>query len=128
MDVLPPGFDDYDPGEIDVDNPIPRSENKLSDFYQDDPSFPRPPPEQPDDELDLEPDSGKDISAVVNKDVSDDENDYYCSFMFIIQFFLPYLIFLEISSLFLSAERKDTLFCESPIEIVIFQLLSLRTN
>nr|GFD28053.1 hypothetical protein [Tanacetum cinerariifolium] len=41
MDVLPPGFDDYNPGEIDVDNPIPRSKNELSDFYQDDPSFPR---------------------------------------------------------------------------------------
>nr|GFC12035.1 hypothetical protein [Tanacetum cinerariifolium] len=84
MDVLPPGFDDYDPGEIDVDNPIPRSENELSDFYQDDPSFPQPPLEPPDDELDLEPDSGKDILVVVNKDVSDDENDDYCSFMFVI--------------------------------------------
>nr|GFA55173.1 hypothetical protein [Tanacetum cinerariifolium] len=110
MDVLPPGFDDYDPGEIDVDNPIPRSENELSDFYQDDPSFPRPPPKPPDDELDLEPDSGKDISAVVNKDVSDDENDDYYSFMFVIQFFLPYLIFPEISLLFLSAESEDIIF------------------
>nr|GFB61218.1 hypothetical protein [Tanacetum cinerariifolium] len=110
MDVLPPGFDDYDPGEIDADNPIPRSENELSDFYQDDPLFLRPPPEPPDDQLDLEPDSGKDISAVVNKDVFDDENDDYCSFMFVIQFFLPYLIFPEISSLFLSAEREDIIF------------------
>nr|GEX61631.1 hypothetical protein [Tanacetum cinerariifolium] len=84
MDVLPPGFDNYDLGEIDVDNPIPRSKNKLSDFYQDDPSFPQPPPEPPDDKLDLEPDSGKDILAVVNKDVSNDENDDYCSFMFVI--------------------------------------------
>nr|GFA63880.1 hypothetical protein [Tanacetum cinerariifolium] len=42
---------------------------------------------------------GKDISAVVNKDASDDENDDYCSLMFVIQFFLPYLILPEISSL-----------------------------
>nr|GFB55184.1 hypothetical protein [Tanacetum cinerariifolium] len=84
MDVLHPGFDDYDPGEIDVDNPIPRSKNELSDFYRDDPSFPRPPSKPPDDELDLEPDLGKDILVVVNKDVSDDKNDDYCSFMFVI--------------------------------------------
>nr|GFC72939.1 hypothetical protein [Tanacetum cinerariifolium] len=94
----------------DVDNPIPRFENELSDFYQDDPSFPRPPPELPKDELDLEPDSGKDISAVVNKDVYGDENDDYCSSMFVVQFFLPYLIFPEISPLFLSAESEDIIF------------------
>nr|GEZ45968.1 hypothetical protein [Tanacetum cinerariifolium] len=104
------GFNDYDPGEIDVDNPNPRSKNELCNFYQDDPSFPRPPSEPPDDELDLEPDSGKDISAVVNKDVSDDENDDYCSFMFVIQFFLPYLIFPKISPLFVSGESEDIIF------------------
>nr|GEU70845.1 hypothetical protein [Tanacetum cinerariifolium] len=86
------------------DNSIP------SDIENDSPLIPRPPPESPDDELDLEPDSGKDISAVVNKDVSDDKNDDYCSFMFVIQFFLPYLIFPEISPLFLSAESEDTIF------------------
>nr|GFB69520.1 hypothetical protein [Tanacetum cinerariifolium] len=78
--------------------------------FKDNPSISRPPPELSDDELDLEPDLGKDISAVVNKEVSDDENDDYCSFMFVIRIFLPYLIFPEISLLFLSAKSEDTIF------------------
>nr|GEX36688.1 hypothetical protein [Tanacetum cinerariifolium] len=78
--------------------------------FKDNPSISRPPPEPPDDELDLEPDSGKGISAVVNKDVSDDENDGYFPFMFVIRFFLPYFIFPEISPLLLSAESEDTIF------------------
>nr|GEU83855.1 hypothetical protein [Tanacetum cinerariifolium] len=78
--------------------------------FEDSPLIPRPLPEPPDDELDLEPDSGKDILAVVNKDVSDDENDDYCSFMFVIRIFLPYLILPEISSLLLSVESEDTIF------------------
>nr|GFC10722.1 hypothetical protein [Tanacetum cinerariifolium] len=86
------------------------SDESFDSSFEDSPLIPRPPPEPPDDELDLEPDSGKDISAVVNKEVSDDENDDYCSFMFVIQFFLPYLIFLEISPLFLSVESEDTIF------------------
>nr|GEU96117.1 reverse transcriptase domain-containing protein [Tanacetum cinerariifolium] len=70
-DVLPPGFDDYDPGEIYVDNPIPRSENELSDFYQDDPSFLRTPPEPPDVEslFDSKPDViAEEISNKLNED------------------------------------------------------------
>nr|GEV17575.1 hypothetical protein [Tanacetum cinerariifolium] len=86
------------------------SDESFDSSFEDSPLIPRPPPEPPDDELDLEPDSGKDISAVVNKDVSDDENNDYCSLMFVIQFFLPYLIFPEISPLFLSAESEDTIF------------------
>nr|GFA67233.1 hypothetical protein [Tanacetum cinerariifolium] len=83
---------------------------KTDDVFEDNPSILRPPPEPPDDELDLEPDSGKDISAVVNKDASDDENDDYFPFMFVIRFFLPYSIFPEISPLLLSAESEDTIF------------------
>nr|GFB91031.1 hypothetical protein [Tanacetum cinerariifolium] len=95
--------------------PIQDNESQLEEIdiatnMDDDPSFSRPPSEPPDDEFDLEPGSGKDISAVVNKDVFDDENDDYCSFMFVIQFFLPCLIFTEISSLFLSAESEDIIF------------------
>nr|GFB25513.1 hypothetical protein [Tanacetum cinerariifolium] len=99
------------------DNSFPRPPEELNaeiadtiiDF-EDSPLILRPPPEPSDDELDLEPDSGKDISAMVNKNVSDDENDNYCSFMFVIQIFLPYLIFPEISSLLLSAESEDIIF------------------
>nr|GEU69538.1 reverse transcriptase domain-containing protein [Tanacetum cinerariifolium] len=62
-ELLPLSFenDDYDSeGEIDVveellvDNFIPSSENKLSNFdHQDDPLFPRPPSEPPDVEFDF---------------------------------------------------------------------------
>nr|GFA69673.1 hypothetical protein [Tanacetum cinerariifolium] len=38
------------------------------------------------------------------------EDDNYFLFMFVIRFFLPYFIFLEISPLFLSAESEDTIF------------------
>nr|GFA18118.1 hypothetical protein [Tanacetum cinerariifolium] len=75
-ELLPPGFDDDDSkGEIDVleelrvDNSIPNSENEFSDNEAsdfDDPSFPRPPPEPPDAEFDFEPNSGEEISAVMN--------------------------------------------------------------
>nr|GEY84342.1 hypothetical protein [Tanacetum cinerariifolium] len=86
------------------------SDESFDSSFEDSPLILRPPPEPPDDELDLEPDSGKDISAVVNKDASDDENDDCCSFMFVIRIFLPYLILPEISSLLLSAESEDTIF------------------
>nr|GEX50500.1 hypothetical protein [Tanacetum cinerariifolium] len=52
--------------ELLVDNFIPSSENKLSDFNQDDPLFPRPPPEPPDVEFDFKPNSGEEILAVMN--------------------------------------------------------------
>nr|GFA46764.1 hypothetical protein [Tanacetum cinerariifolium] len=120
-DVLPPSVendnDDYDLllEEVDLflsdDLISPGIENVADDPEGDDnSSISRPPLEPPDDELDLEPDSGKDISAVVSKDASDDENDYYYSLMFVIQFFLPYLILPEISPLLLSAESEDMIF------------------
>nr|GFA51041.1 hypothetical protein [Tanacetum cinerariifolium] len=86
------------------------SHESFDSSFEDNPSISRPPPEPPDDELDLEPDSGKDISAVVNKDDSNDENNDYCSLMFVIRFFLPYLTLPEISPLLLSAESEDTIF------------------
>nr|GEY19354.1 reverse transcriptase domain-containing protein [Tanacetum cinerariifolium] len=79
-ELLPPGFErDDSEGEIDVvkellvDNPIPRSENELFDFNQDDPLFPRPPVEPPDTEFDYEPDAGEVISAVMN-----DNDEHEC--------------------------------------------------
>nr|GFB49602.1 hypothetical protein [Tanacetum cinerariifolium] len=95
--------------ELLIDDSI-LSHESFDSSFEDNPLISRPPLEPSDDELDLEPDLGKDISAVVNKEVSDDENDDYCSFMFVIRIFLPYLIFPEISSLFLSAKSEDTIF------------------
>nr|GFB84857.1 hypothetical protein [Tanacetum cinerariifolium] len=76
----------------------------------------------PDDNFDLEPEV---ISAVMEDNDEPDEYfnpggeifvsknikdvDYF-PFMFVIQIFLPYLIFPEISPLLLSAESEDTIF------------------
>nr|GEV19296.1 arginine--tRNA ligase, chloroplastic/mitochondrial [Tanacetum cinerariifolium] len=124
-ELLPPGFENDDSeGEIDVvddlrvDNSISNSENELSkneasDF--DNRSFPRPPPEPPDDEFDFETDAGEEISVVMNDndelecldprdeiDVStNNEDDDYFPFMFVIRIFLPYLIYSEASELIL---------------------------
>nr|GFA91584.1 hypothetical protein [Tanacetum cinerariifolium] len=110
------------------DNFISLTEDEESDSdHKDDPSIPQPPPEPPDVEFKFEPNSGKVISAVMdnidepNKDeyfdlggkivvsTKDEDVDYF-SFMFVIRIFLPYLIHLEISPLFLSAESEDTIF------------------
>nr|GEV17057.1 hypothetical protein [Tanacetum cinerariifolium] len=115
-DSIPPGIENVvDDPEGDIHfleelliNDSILSHESFDSSFEDNPSISRPPPEPPDDELDLEPDSGKDILAVVNKDVSDDENDDY--FMFVIRFFLPYFVFPEISPLLLSAESEDTIF------------------
>nr|GEX60254.1 hypothetical protein [Tanacetum cinerariifolium] len=91
-DVLPTGVenDDDSDGESDVveelhvDNSISNSANELSDNEAsnfDNPSFPRPPPKPPDAKFDAE----EEISVVIDEfDVSNDENDDYCSFMFVI--------------------------------------------
>nr|GEY14409.1 hypothetical protein [Tanacetum cinerariifolium] len=99
-ELLPPGFENDDSeGEIYVveellvDNPIPRSENESCDF-EEDPLFPRPPPEPPDVEFDFEPEV---ISAVMkNNDdkcfdpggefdiLANDEDDDYFPFIFVI--------------------------------------------
>nr|GFB76433.1 hypothetical protein [Tanacetum cinerariifolium] len=131
-DVLPPSDendDDYDflLEEVDLflfDNSIPPGiENVADDPEGDDsPLIPRPPPEPPDDNFDLEPEV---ISAVIEDiDEPDEhfnpggeinvstmiEDDDYFPFMFVIRIFLPYLILPEISPLFLSAESEDTIF------------------
>nr|GFD23316.1 hypothetical protein [Tanacetum cinerariifolium] len=84
---------------------FPNNESLESNF--DNSLFPRPPPEPPDAEFDLEPDSGEEISVVMNDndeleclnprdefDVSTNNvNDDYFPFMFVIRIFLPYLIY-----------------------------------
>nr|GEU59416.1 reverse transcriptase domain-containing protein [Tanacetum cinerariifolium] len=131
-ELLPPGFENVDLEEeiyvleeLRVDNSIPSSINELFDFDHDDPSFPRPPPEPPDDEFDFELNSGEVISAVMNniEELVDDEcfdlggeidifanvkDDNYFPFTFVIQNFLPYLIYPEVF-FFFSPLRVKTL-------------------
>nr|GEX77430.1 eukaryotic translation initiation factor 5A [Tanacetum cinerariifolium] len=132
-DLLPLGLENDDSDreidavdELHVDNSISNSENELSDNEEsdfDNPSIPRPPPEPPDAEFDFEPNSGEEISVVMNTivefecldlrvefDVSNDENDDYFPFMFVIRIFLPYLIYSKVFSFLLSAESEDTIF------------------
>nr|GEY07126.1 reverse transcriptase domain-containing protein [Tanacetum cinerariifolium] len=133
-ELLPSSFENDDSeGEIDVvkelhvDNSIPNSKNELSDNEAsdfDNPSFPRPPPEPPDAEFDFEPDAGKEISVVMNDndeleclnprdeiDVStNNEDDDYFPFIFVIRIFLPYLIYSEVFPFLLSAKSEDTIF------------------
>nr|GEU51362.1 hypothetical protein [Tanacetum cinerariifolium] len=102
-----------------IDDSIPFPNNESYD-----PLVPRPPQEPPNDVFDLELEV---ISAVMknidelNKyecfnlggeiDVSTNDEDVdYFPFMFVIQIFLPYLIYPEVSPLFLSAESEDTIF------------------
>nr|GEY35329.1 hypothetical protein [Tanacetum cinerariifolium] len=51
--------------ELLIDDSIPFPNNESLDF-EDDPLFPRPPPKPPDDEFGFEPNSGEEISAVMN--------------------------------------------------------------
>nr|GEW59080.1 hypothetical protein [Tanacetum cinerariifolium] len=95
---------------IDDSIPFPNNDSFESDF--DNLSFPRPPPKPLNAEFDVETDSGKEISVVMNDIVEfecldprvgfDDENDDYSSFMIVIcsKMFLS----------FLSAESEDTIF------------------
>nr|GEV61915.1 hypothetical protein [Tanacetum cinerariifolium] len=102
---------------IDDSIPFPVNESSASDF--DNPSFSRPPLEPPDAKFDSE----EEISLVMNTivefkcldprdefDVSNDENDDYFPFMFVIRIFLPYLICSKRFLSFLSAESEDTIF------------------
>nr|GEX26712.1 hypothetical protein [Tanacetum cinerariifolium] len=133
-ELLPPRIesDNYDSEgdihfleELLVDNSIPSSENELSNFdHQDDPLFPRPPPEPPDVEFNFEPNSREVISAVTNDNdelecfdpgeeinvFANIKDDDYFPFLFVIRIFLPYLIYLEVSPSLLSAESEDTIF------------------
>nr|GEX91767.1 hypothetical protein [Tanacetum cinerariifolium]GEX99658.1 hypothetical protein [Tanacetum cinerariifolium] len=120
-DVLPPGVenDDDSEGEVDdveelrVDNSISNSEHELSDNEEsdfDNPLIPRPPPEPADAKHDFELDAGDEISVVMNVSfefecidakVEFDNDDYY-SFMFV--------IYSKVFSFLLSAESEDTIF------------------
>nr|GEY87779.1 hypothetical protein [Tanacetum cinerariifolium] len=103
---IPPGIENsaYDSEgdirfleELLIDDSIPFLVNESFDF-EDDPSFPRPPPEPPDAKFDLEPDAGEEILVVMYDndelecldprdeiDVStNDEDDDYFPFMFVI--------------------------------------------
>nr|GEX55638.1 hypothetical protein [Tanacetum cinerariifolium] len=116
--------------ELLVDDSILFPENESSNFdHQDDLSFLRPLPEPPDVEFffDLEPNSGEEISKVMNNfdELNEDEcfdpggeiivfanveDDDYFPFIFFIRIFLPYLTNPEVSPLFLSAKSEDTIF------------------
>nr|GEY78791.1 hypothetical protein [Tanacetum cinerariifolium] len=112
--------------------------DELSDAnFEDNSSIPRPPPEPPDDNFDLEPEV---ISAVM-EDIDEpdehfnpggeifvstnNENVDYFPFMFVIRIFLPYLILPEISPLFLSAESEDMIF--DPESALDSKLLSINS-
>nr|GEV16338.1 hypothetical protein [Tanacetum cinerariifolium] len=117
--VLPPSVENDDDSEEDIhfleellrDNSIPLTKNEsLDSDHQDDPSFPRPPPEPPDDEFDFELDTGDKISVVMNDndeleclDPRDEfDDDDYSSFIF--------LIYSKVFSLLLSAKSEDIIF------------------
>nr|GEZ34932.1 hypothetical protein [Tanacetum cinerariifolium] len=128
-DSIPPGIENVADGpegdvrfleELLIDDSI--LSHELSDDNNS--SFSRPPPEPPDVEsfFDLKPGMiAEEISDKLNEDKCFDpgreinfsikiKDDDYFPFMFVIRFFLPYLILLEISPLFLSAESEDTIF------------------
>nr|GFA87729.1 hypothetical protein [Tanacetum cinerariifolium] len=120
---IPPGIENFaDESEGDIrfleallsDDSIPFPINKSSDSnFEDNLSFPRPPPEPPDVEVDFELDAGDEISVVMNtndelecldpRDEFDDDN--YSSFIF--------LIYSKMFLYFLSAESEDTIFVPS---------------
>nr|GEY75458.1 hypothetical protein [Tanacetum cinerariifolium] len=116
--------------------PFPNNESSESDF--DNPSVPLPPPEPPDAEFDFEPDTGDEISVVMNNNDKlecfdpggkiDDEDVDYFPFIFEIRIFLPYLIYSKLFLSFLSAESEDTIFDPgfSPhrLKFLVFDLLS----
>ncbi|GJT03790.1 hypothetical protein Tco_0838252 [Tanacetum coccineum] len=133
-DSMPPGIenDDYD-SEGDIrfleellsNDPLPLPEIESSNLnHFNDPSSPRPPPEPPDVEIcfDVEPDTtvkndfddlnedecfnpGGEIDVFANVE----DGDYF-TFTFIIQIFLLYLTYPEVSPLLLSTGRKDIIF------------------
>nr|GEZ39191.1 hypothetical protein [Tanacetum cinerariifolium] len=90
--------------------------------FEENPSIPRPPPEPPDDNFDLEPEEILAVMEVIDEpdehfnpggeifvSTNNDDVDHF-PFMFVIRTFLPYIILPEISPLFLFAESEDTIF------------------
>nr|GEU53400.1 hypothetical protein [Tanacetum cinerariifolium] len=111
--------------ELLIDDSIPFPNNELSNFdHQDDPLFPRPPPEPLDVEFffNSKPDViAEEILDKLNEHECFDpggeidvfanvEDDDYFPFIFVIRIFLSYLIYPEVSSLLLSADNEDTIF------------------
>nr|GEU78984.1 hypothetical protein [Tanacetum cinerariifolium] len=149
---IPPGIENFGDDtegdirfleELLIDDSIlfPNNESSESDF--DNLSFPRPPPEPPDAEFEL--DTGDEILVVMNDndeleclnprdefDVSNDENDNYFPFMFGIRIFLPYLICSKMFLSFLSTEREDTIFdpgfTPHRLKFLVFRYLSRSTR
>nr|GEY52023.1 hypothetical protein [Tanacetum cinerariifolium] len=119
---IPSGIKNVDPeGDIHFLKELLINDSILSDElsdanFEENPSIPRPPPKPPD----VETNAGEEIPVMMNN--KDEDVDYS---------YLIFVIYPEMFPFLLSAESEDTIFgpvCESPIEIVIFQLLSLRTN
>ncbi|GKC17872.1 hypothetical protein Tco_1014654 [Tanacetum coccineum] len=95
---------------------LPEFESFHFDLF---PSFPRPPPEPPDVEISLIIETDTPVINNVDElnedecfdpgrdeiDVEDDD-----SFTFVIQTFLPFLTYLEVSPLLSSTKNKDTIF------------------
>nr|GEV46126.1 hypothetical protein [Tanacetum cinerariifolium] len=129
-DSIPPGIENVadDPEgdvrfleELLIDDSI-LSHESFDSSFKDSPLIPRPPPEPPDDNFDLE----SEVISVVMEDIDEPDEHFnpggeifvftnnedvdYFPFMFVIRIFLPYLILPEISPLFLSAESEDTIF------------------
>nr|GFA83281.1 hypothetical protein [Tanacetum cinerariifolium] len=108
-----------------IDDSIPFLVNESSESDFDNPSFPRPPLEPPDAEFDFKPDSaGDEISVVMNDndkleylypkdefDASNNENDDYSSFMFVI-YSKMFLSFLSVEKL--NAEIAKTIIKSLP--------------
>nr|GFB34786.1 hypothetical protein [Tanacetum cinerariifolium] len=100
--------------------PFPNNESSESDFHN--PLVPRPLPKPPD--ADFEPDSGDEISVVMNnndkleclnpRDEFDDDD--YFSFMFV--------IYSKMFLSFLSAESEDTIFDPGLPDCEVFRALS----
>nr|GEV44108.1 hypothetical protein [Tanacetum cinerariifolium] len=137
---IPPGIGNFDydsEGDIHFleellrNDSIPLPENESSNFdHHDNLSFPLPLSEPPDVEFffDFKPNSGELISAVMsnidefNEDECLDpeggeidvfvniEDDDYFTFIFVIQIFLSYLIYPEVSPLLLFTRSEDTIF------------------
>nr|GEZ35764.1 hypothetical protein [Tanacetum cinerariifolium] len=99
---------------------FPNNEPSGSDF--DNPLFPHPLSEPPDVKFDFELDAEEETSVVMNDELecldpsdeinvsTNDEDDDYFPFMFVIQIFLPDLIYSKVFLFLLSAESEDTIF------------------
>nr|GEW04269.1 reverse transcriptase domain-containing protein [Tanacetum cinerariifolium] len=115
-DVLPPGFENDDDSDEEVDvveelhinNSISNSKHELSNSEEsgfNNPSVLLPPPKPPDEEFDFELDAGNEVSVVMNKfeclRYEFDDDDFY-SFMFV--------IYSKVFYFLLSTESEDTIF------------------